>query len=144
MTNPAQAAPEATDPGLDSVPSQAGRAREPRPLPSSERAFRRELRRRLENLHLEIESLRHTVSRLPRESRVEYLELLEALETNAQRLERHVRRSAVSGDETWPTLRSGAEEDWRTLKRGLLRIAMSIRRAHPESDPQPRGPRAKR
>lgn len=144
VKNPTHAEREPKDPGPDSPPLDTGGVREPRPLPSSERDFRRVLRRRLENLHLEVESLRRTVSRLPRESRTEYLVLLEALQTDAQRLERRMRRFDSSGYQTWRTFRSSGEETWTALKRSLLSIAMSIRRNHPESAPGPKGPRAKR
>ena len=118
-------------------------SREPRPLPQGERDFRRELSRRLDLFHREIESLKERVHRLPRKVRPEYLEMLATLEEQAERLERRVARY-VRGSESWDEFRGRAAESWSDLKRSLLRIALSLRRRHPESDVRSRPGQAKR
>jgi hypothetical protein len=124
-------------------PSTESAPRESRPLPQAERDFRRDLSRRFDLFHREIESLKERVHRLPRKARPEYLEMLAALEEQAARLERRVARY-VRGSESWDEFRGRAAESWSDLKRSLLRIALSLRRRHPEADLRSRGGQAKR
>jgi hypothetical protein len=122
----------------------AGKQQEARPLPAGERDFRRELARRLDLLQREVESLRLRVERLPRESSTEYLEMLDALQLRADRLEHQVGRFLRGGTESWESFRDRSEETWIDLKRSLLRIALSIHRRHPEMEMRSKAGRPRR
>ena len=103
-------------------------------LPKNERDFRRELDRRLGLLRREIASLRAEAKTVSRQSRTEYLELLEALERKATGLERHVDRFVDGCGESWESFRAKTEEAWRDLKQTLQRVALSFRQRHAGSE----------
>lgn len=109
------------------------RARGPHPLPGSEGEFRRELGRRLALLRREILSLKARAQSIVGESGEEYLELGEALERNADRLERRVAVYTGDGAASWQRFRDSTEADWRDLKQTLLRVATSLRQRYPDT-----------
>ena len=122
--------------------SSTGRAS--RPLPKSERDFRRELDRRLGLLRREIDSLKARAETVTHKSRMEYLDLLGALERKAAGLERSVDRFVDGCGENWESFRAKTEERWRGLKQALQGVALSLRRRHPESEADPEEERARR
>jgi hypothetical protein len=110
----------------------AARARGSHPLPERESEFRRELERRLALLRREITSLKVRAQSIAGVSGEEYLELGEALERNADRLERRVAMYAGDGAVPWERFRNSTEADWRDLKQTLLRVATSLRQRYPD------------
>jgi hypothetical protein len=116
------------------------RARGSHPLPASEGEFRRELGRRLALLRREIASLKARARSIAGESGEEYLELGEALERNADRLERRVEVYSGDGSTSWERFRDSTEADWRDLKQTLLRVAMSLRQRYPDRFDPREGP----